>query len=140
MVYDSTDSTLIGISNPQGYKLAVNGTAIFTKVKVKTVGTWPDYVFRSGYSLPDLKELEQYLQTHHHLPGIASAAEVQRDGIDVGDQQAAVLKKVEELTLYLIEQNRTLADQNKKLEEQNTRLLNQQRQIDELKKQLTTKK
>jgi hypothetical protein len=140
VVYDSLDNIAIGTSNPQGYKLAVNGTAIFTKVKVKTAGTWPDYVFRNGYTPPDLNILEQYLHANHHLPGIASEAEVQRDGIDVGDQQAAVLKKVEELTLYLINQNKTLTEQNRQLQEQNARLLDQQRQIDELKKLLLANK
>ena len=147
VVYDSADAIAIGTSNPQGYKLAVNGTAIFTKVKVKTAGTWPDYVFRNGYTPPDLKALEVYLRTYHHLPGIASEAEVQRDGIDIGEQQAAVLEKVEELTLYLIAQNKTLTAQNRQLEghneqlqDQNNKLLDLQRQIDELKKLLAEKK
>jgi hypothetical protein len=133
VVYDSADAIAIGTSNPQGYKLAVNGTAIFTKVKVKTAGTWPDYVFQKGYPLPDLKELEAYLVKYRHLPGIASEAEVQQDGIDLGDHQAALLKKVEELTLYLIEENKTLKEQNARLQEQ-------QRQIDELKKLIGEKK
>jgi len=140
VVYDSADAIAIGTSNPQGYKLAVNGTAIFTKVKVKTAGTWPDYVFLNGYTPPDLKKLEVYLRTYHHLPGIVSEAEVQQNGIDVGDQQAAVLKKVEELTLYLIEQNKTLTEQNRQLQDQNARLQDQQRQIDELKKLLPANK
>jgi hypothetical protein len=75
-------------------------------VKVKTAGTWPDYVFAKDYHLPDLQELEDYLAKYRHLPGIASEAEVQKDGIDVGDNQAALLKKVEELTLYLIDENK----------------------------------
>jgi hypothetical protein len=133
VVYDSADNIAIGTSNAQGYKLAVNGTAIFTKVKVKTAGTWPDYVFKKGYRLPDLKELEEYLAKYRHLPGIASESEVKQDGIDVGEHQAALLKKVEELTLYLIEEN-------KALKEQNAKLLDQQRQIDELKKLIGEKK
>jgi hypothetical protein len=140
VVYDSADAIAIGTSNPQGYKLAVNGTAIFTKVKVKTAGTWPDYVFKNGYAPPDLKALEAYLHTYHHLPGIASEAEVQQNGIDVGDQQTAMLKKVEELTLYLIEQNKQLTEQNKQLQQQNAQLQDQQRQIDELKKLVLEKK
>jgi len=140
VVYDSVDAIAIGTSNPQGYKLAVNGTAIFTKVKVKTAGTWPDYVFRNGYTPPDLKNLEQYLHTYHHLPGIASEAEVQQNGIDLGDQQAGILKKVEELTLYLIEQNKSLKEQNRQLQQQNAQLKDQQDQIDELKKLLLANK
>jgi len=68
----------IGTKNTYGYKLAVNGTAIFTKVRIKTAGTWPDYVFKKGYALPNLEELEQYITEHKHLPGIVSEADVQR--------------------------------------------------------------
>jgi hypothetical protein len=145
--YDSLDNVAIGTSNPQGYKFAVNGTAIFTKVKVKTAGTWPDYVFAKGYHLPDLKELEEYLVKYRHLPDIASEAEVQKDGIDVGDHQAALLKKVEELTLYLIDQNKKLetqADQMKaqsdQMKSQQVRLDQQQKEIDELKRLIAEKK
>ena len=146
-VYDSADNIAIGTSNPQGYKFAVNGTAIFTKVKVKTAGTWPDYVFAKGYHLPDLQELEDYLTKYRHLPDIASEEEVQRDGIDVGDHQAALLKKVEELTLYLIDENKQLkveADQMKtqqdQMKAQQDRLDQQQKEIDELKKLIAEKK
>ena len=146
-VYDSADNIAIGTSNPQGYKFAVNGTAIFTKVKVKTASTWPDYVFAKGYHLPDLQELEDYLTKYRHLPDIASEEEVQRDGIDVGDHQAALLKKVEELTLYLIDENKQLkveADQMKtqqdQMKAQQDRLDQQQKEIDELKKLIAEKK
>ena len=139
-VYDSADNIAIGTSNPQGYKFAVNGTAIFTKVKVKTAGTWPDYVFAKDYHLPDLKELEDYLLTYRHLPGMASEAEVQKDGIDVGDHQAALLKKVEELTLYLIDENKRLQAQAGQMKTQQDRLDQQQKEIDELKKLIAEKK
>jgi hypothetical protein len=132
-VYDSADNIAIGTSNPQGYKLAVNGTAIFTKAKVKSAGTWPDYVFAKDYPLPNLKDLEQYLQTHHHLPEIPAQSEVQREGIDLSEHAAALLKKVEELTLYVIQQD-------KQLSEQNTRLEAQQKEIDELKELIKDKK
>ena len=140
VVFDSADNIAIGTSNAQGYKLAVNGTAIFTKVKVKTAGTWPDYVFKKGYHLPDLKELEEYLVKYRHLPGIASEADVKQDGIDIGDHQAALLKKVEEMTLYLIGENKALKEQNEQIRQQNAKLLDQQRQIDELKKLIGEKK
>jgi hypothetical protein len=146
-VYDSVDNIAIGTSNPQGYKFAVNGTAIFTKVKVKTAGTWPDYVFAKGYHLPDLEWLEDYLAKYRHLPDIASEAEVKKDGIDVGDHAAALLKKVEELTLYLIEENKALKEQNAKQQDQATqmktqqdRLDQQQKEIDELKRLIAEKK
>ena len=134
------DGTIgIGTKNTYGYALAVNGTGIFTKVRVKTAGTWPDYVFKKGYELPDLQQLERYIAEHKHLPGIVSEGEVARDGFDLGDHQAALLKKVEELTLYLIEENKRLKEQNARLQEQQTRLEDQQRQIDELKRLIQTK-
>jgi len=139
-VYDSTDNIGIGTNNTQGYKLAVNGTAIFTKVKVKTAGTWPDYVFEKGYALPGLAELERYLATHKHLPDMVSAAEAQKDGIDVAAQQAALLKKVEELTLYLIEENKQLKEQIRKDAEQNDRITRLQQQIEALEKLIRAKK
>jgi hypothetical protein len=146
-VYDSIDNIAIGTSNSQNYKLAVNGTAIFTKVKVKTYGTWPDYVFAKDYHLPDLQWLEDYLARYRHLPDIASEAEVQKDGIDVGDNQAALLKKIEELTLYLIEENKALKEQNAKRQDQaaqmktqQDRLDEQQKEIDELKRLIAEKK
>jgi hypothetical protein len=139
-VYDSADNIAIGTNNPQGYKLAVNGTAIFTKAKVKTAGTWPDYVFEKAYQLPNLKDLEQYLLTHHHLPEIPDQRAVSQDGIDLSEHAAALLKKVEELTLYAIQQDKQLTEQGKQLAEQNARLEAQQKEIDALKALITDKK
>ena len=124
-VYDSLDNVAIGTSNTQGYKLAVNGSAVFTRVVVKPQANWPDYVFKKGYVLPELDELERFVRAHHHLPGIASGQDIQRSGIDVAEEQTTTLKKVEELTLYLIQEN-------KQLREQNARLEGQQKEIDEL--------
>jgi hypothetical protein len=101
-------------------------------VRIKTAGTWPDYVFKKGYKLPDLQQLERYIAEHKHLPGIVSEGEVSQNGFDIGDHQAALLKKVEELTLYLIEEN-------KRLKEQNAKLQDQQRQINELKQLMKEK-
>jgi len=121
------DGTIgIGTKDTKGYALAVNGKAIFTKVVVKPYNAWPDYVFRKDFHLPSLPELERYVREHRHLPGIASEQEVKAGGVDVGEQEAALLKKVEELTLYLIEQN-------KKLEAQQNALKAQQKEIDALK-------
>jgi hypothetical protein len=115
-VYDNVDNIAIGTNNAQGYKLAVNGTAIFTKVKIKPVGSWPDYVFHKDFQLPPLPDLESYIREHHHLPGIASEREVKSTGIDVSEHEAALLRKVEELTLYLIEQNKKLETQQKEID------------------------
>ena len=107
----NTDPTL-------NYKLAVNGNAIFERAKVKLNATWPDYVFKPTYKLPSLTDLEAYLIKNNHLPEVPAAEEVEKNGIDLGDNQTTLLKKVEELTLYMIELNKqmqTLAKENEKL-------------------------
>lgn len=107
----------VGTSDTKGYKFAVNGDAIFTKIKVKEFGNWPDYVFNKDYQLLTLAELEKFIQQNKHLPGIPPATEVQQKGLDLGDNQAALLKKIEELTLYIIEQNKRMENLEKKLNE-----------------------
>jgi hypothetical protein len=134
-LYDSSDNIAIGTNNPVGYKLAVNGTAIFTKAKVKMAGTWPDYVFKKDYALPNLREVENYISQHQHLPGIISENEVQLYGIDLGDHAAALLKKVEELTLYLIQQDKALTAKGDQLVDLEKRLVEQKVELDAQKKQ-----
>jgi hypothetical protein len=87
--------------------LAVNGNIKTRKVTV-TQNSWPDYVFDSSYQLTPLRQVEKYIQQNKHLPDVPSAAEVKKEGIDLGDNQAVLLKKIEELTLYIIEQNKKL--------------------------------
>jgi hypothetical protein len=96
----------IATGDTKGYRLAVNGDAIFTKVKLKQYGAWPDYVFEGGYLLRPLSELEAFIKDNKHLPEVPSAAEMEKNGLDVGENQALLLKKIEELTLYIIEQNK----------------------------------
>lgn len=96
----------IGTTDTKGYKLAVNGAGIFTKVKVKEFGTWPDFVFEPAYQLPTLQEVEQYVNTNKHLPDMPSAATIAQEGLDLGEMNRKLLQKVEELTLYLIEGNK----------------------------------
>jgi hypothetical protein len=101
-----------------GHKLFVNGSAIFTKAVVRLTGTWPDYVFEPTNKLPTLAEVEAYIAKHKHLEGVPSASEVKEKGIDLGDNQTILLKKVEELTLYMIELNKkveVLAKENEAL-------------------------
>ncbi|RFS19734.1 hypothetical protein DVR12_21795 [Chitinophaga silvatica] len=101
----------INTTDTKGYKFAVNGNAIFSRVTVKNYASWPDYVFNSDYKLPSLESVSGFIQHHKHLPDMPSAAEVDNHGIDVGEMNARLLKKVEELTLYMIELN----EQNKEL-------------------------
>lgn len=93
----------IGTIDTKGYKLAVNGSGIFTKVKVKSYSAWPDFVFDDDYTLPSLYEVESYVRTHKHLPEIPSALEIEEEGQDLGEMNRKLLQKVEELTLYMID-------------------------------------
>ncbi|MCG2617753.1 DUF3450 domain-containing protein [Terrimonas sp. NA20] len=119
----------IGTMDPKGYKLAVAGNMIAEKIKVKAYANWPDYVFDSSYILPSLKDVESFILKNKHLPGIPSAGSMRENGIDLADNQAALLQKIEELTLYLI-------DQEKEKTEQKNRIDKQEKEIDQLKKQL----
>lgn len=100
----------IGTTDTKNYKLAVKGNAVFAKVVVKDPAYWPDYVFQSSYRLRPLSEVEEYIKQHHHLPEVSSAEEVKKNGLDVGDNQATLLKKIEEMTLYMIEQNKKILE------------------------------
>jgi len=105
----------IGTTTPRE-KLSVNGNIRAKEVKVETQN-WPDYVFKSDYSLPSLEATEQHIKEKGHLPGIPSAAEVKADGVEVGEMNAKLLKKIEELTLYLIEQKKELVKQSKEIQD-----------------------
>ena len=115
----------IGTLAHNDYKLAVNGQALFTKVKVQLFGSWPDYVFEKDYKLPSLAEVEDFIRQNHHLPGIPTAHEIEKDGLDVGESQAVLLRKIEELTLYVIDLNKKLEAQQTLITQQEKRLGNQ---------------
>lgn len=117
----------IGTSNPTE-KLTVNGNIKAKKVTVTQNG-WADYVFDKDYKLMNLNDLFQYIQQHKHLPEIPSTAQIEKEGVDVGNNQALLLKKVEELTLYIIEQHKIMNEQRKQIIEQNKQILEQQKQI-----------
>ena len=91
---------------PDGYKLSVGGGAIAEKIKVSLVGQWPDYVFNEGYRLPQLDSLQKFVKAYRHLPGIPSATEISHNGQDLGLIQQKLLEKIEELTLYVLEQQK----------------------------------
>lgn len=109
----------IGTTIPDS-KLAVNGTIHSKEVKVDLNVPAPDYVFASDYKLRTLKEVESYVNQNNHLPEIPSAQEFEKNGIQLAEMNMALLKKVEELTLYAIEQNKRLD----KIEKENQELKN----------------
>ena len=116
-IHNSGPISIGNISSfPAGYKLFVE-TGILTekvRVAVKTSGDWADHVFNNNYQLMPLNEVEAFVKTNGHLPGIPSAKEVVNEGIDLGKMNAKLLEKIEELTLYSIELRKeisTLRDQ-----------------------------
>jgi hypothetical protein len=108
---------LIGKSSQTntGYILDINGIARANTVIVNTTGA--DFVFDSTYHLPSLASVEQYIRANHHLPGIVPAAQMKQEGVDLGDSHTRLLQKIEEMTLYIIEQDKRLAEQKKENDE-----------------------
>lgn len=97
----------IGTTNTGSHKLAVEGSIGAREVRVY-LGEWADFVFEKDYKLPSLEEVEEHIQENGHLKDIPSAAVVAQEGISVGEMNARLLQKVEELTLYMIEQNKQI--------------------------------
>ena len=123
----------IGIENPQA-KLAVDGNILAKEIKVKTDITVPDYVFEPEYDLKNLEEIESYVKANKHLPEVPSAKEIGRDGLDLGEMNLLLLKKIEELTLYAIEQNDQIKKQFNKSAQQEKVLQRQQEEIERIRK------
>lgn len=98
----------VGINtyNTTGYALAVNGNIRSKEVIVES--GWADYVFDKNYKLPSLDELEIFIRQNKHLPNIPTAAEIESNGLHVGDVQKKMMEKIEELTLYVIEQDKRI--------------------------------
>ncbi len=91
------------VPNPSGYRLAVEGKIICSEVMVRLVNNWPDYVFGKNYKLRSINEVESYIKSNNHLPGIPSAKTIEASGLSVGEMQRLQMEKIEELTLYIIE-------------------------------------
>ncbi|MBV4358900.1 autotransporter outer membrane beta-barrel domain-containing protein [Pinibacter aurantiacus] len=107
MRIDATSGNVgIGTASPSEM-LSVNGNIRGKKVIVTTNG-WADYVFESSYKLPSLDSIAAFIKENKHLPEIPSASTIEKDGQDVGEVQKLLLKKVEELTLYIIDQNKKI--------------------------------
>ncbi|OEK01978.1 hypothetical protein BFP97_10810 [Roseivirga sp. 4D4] len=104
----------------------VNGDVEAMKVKVSVnPGNWPDYVFASSYELRALSEVEDFVKKNGHLPEVPSAEKVEKEGLDLGNMDATLLKKVEELTLYMIDMKKEI----EVLKEENKRLSNEVKKV-----------
>ncbi len=105
-------------STPSGYGLYVKKGILTEKVKVAVAGSanWADYVFDQDYKLMSLGEVEAYISKNKHLPGVPSAEEVVKEGIDMATMDAKLLEKIEELTLYMIEMKKENEQMKKEIE------------------------
>lgn len=121
----------LGTMNTRGYKLAVKGKITAEEIKVET-GNWPDYVFKKDYELTSLPELNEFIRLNHHLPGVPKAKDVEQNGVELGEMNKILLKKIEELTLHLIGKDSELKDQNIKQNTLELKLSKQEVKIDKL--------
>ncbi|AZB24802.1 cell wall anchor protein [Chryseobacterium bernardetii] len=138
---DNNDGTsYIGINDgTRGtwIKFFNNGIARFDgkiyakEVEVK-INVWADYVFRKDYKLRPLEDVEQHITEKGHLPNIPSAKDVEKEGINLGEMDAKLLEKIEELTLYSIEQNKQIKSQKEQLRQQSEDLEQLKQQVQKL--------
>lgn len=129
-----------GMVNPNE-KLAVNGVVRAREVKVETTN-WPDYVFTPTYPLMPLHELENYISKNGHLPEIPPAEQILKEGIELGEMNKKLLQKIEELSIYIIRQEKRLDEQEVKAiqqlrlnEKQSENILKLQEEIKNMKEQ-----
>ncbi|MFR8835409.1 hypothetical protein [Bacteroides sp. CG01] len=102
VLFSKDNNVGIGTLDPQGYKLAVNGTIRAKEIKVDS--DWADFVFKKDYKLPTLGEVKKHITEKGTLPGIPSESDVKANGVSLGEVNALLLQKIEELTLYVIKQ------------------------------------
>jgi len=107
--------TTAGSVDVSKYKFFVKGGLLAEEIRVAT--TWADYVFEKDYQLPTLKEVEQHIAQNGHLINVPSGKQIEEDGISVGEMAKIQQEKIEELTLYIIEQNKINEKQAEELKE-----------------------
>ena len=117
LIYGKFDTDQIGINTtniPTGYTLAVKDKIITEEIKIRSYAYWPDFVFEDDYQLPSLYEVESFIERWGHLKEIPTATETLNNGFLLAEMDAKLLRKIEELTLYTIQQERKLEAQKKK--------------------------
>lgn len=95
---------------PDGYSLAVDGSVICEGLSVLMSSDWPDYVFEEGYELRSLAELEAFIEENGHLPNVPPANTIKEHGLDVAEVQLKMMEKIEELTLYILQQEQRIQE------------------------------
>ena len=111
----------IGTTKPTA-PLTVKGKILAGEVEIRDVANIPDYVFKADYKLKSLKEVEAFIKQNNHLPEVPSAKEFEEKGMKMGEMNNTLLKKVEELTLYMIEQNKLVQSQTDLIKAQEERI------------------
>lgn len=104
----------IGTQESRGYKLSVNGKIRAQELKIEATN-WPDYVFDDDYEITSLPEIKSFIDQNRHLPEMPSASTVEKEGVDVGQMNALLLKKIEELTLHLIHKDQQINNLEKRM-------------------------
>ena len=113
----TSESTLFLIENNERKLMQLNNQGLLNVREVKVdLESWPDYVFEKSYKLTPLIEVEKFIKLNGHLPNVPSAKTIESEGVKLGEMNKLLMEKVEELTLYLIEQNKKLLDQNTRIE------------------------
>jgi hypothetical protein len=138
MRLDESGNVGIGTQDPRS-RLAVSGTVTAQEVVVTETG-WPDFVFADGYDLPSLREVEAHIEREGRLPGVPSAEAVAAEGVRLGEMNATLLQKVEELTLYAIEQRKRVKAQRERAETMQAEKEALRRELDGLREQVETLK
>jgi hypothetical protein len=121
MRLDGYGNVCIGTVNPNSYKLSVRGTIHAQSVVVDQIG-WSDFVFDKHYHLTPLAKVNAYIAKNHHLPDMPSEAQIVNDGQDIGAMNNILTKKVEELTLYMIEKDNQISKQQRQIDDVNNML------------------
>jgi hypothetical protein len=117
---DSSGNMGLGTASPTA-KLSVNGNIRAREIKVEA-NNWPDYVFKTSYKLPELSQLKDYIDQYHHLPEIPSGKDIEEHGLDVGKMNKLLMKKIEELTLYLIQKDQAMLLQDERIKKLEKRI------------------
>ena len=131
LTIDGNGNAAFGGNTASNYKLDVYGNLRANEVVVNTTGA--DYVFDTAYRLPSLESLDKYIHAHHHLPDIAPASQMQEQGVSVGENQTLLLKKIEELSLYIIAQDKKSDELSLYIIEQDKKMAKMQDELDKLK-------
>jgi hypothetical protein len=112
-----------------GFSLSVAGKIMTEGISCKLKANWPDYVLGKNYQLMPVQKVDEYISLNGHLPGVPSEKDLKEDGLDLANMQAIHMQKIEELTLYTIQQEKELAKQQQEIAALKTVMEKQQSEL-----------